>query len=83
MGFLVLIITILIVYISTNDIVTIQTSKFGQYSIVITSLTGQIIHNSISSQQAQQLDISPYPKGVYLITVMANKFVTTERVIKL
>ncbi len=67
----------------TSDMVTIQTNEFGQYSIVITSLNGQVMHSSISNLQTQQLDLSNYLKGVYLITVKSNDFVTTRRIIKL
>ena len=66
----------------TNDMVTIQTNDPGQYSIEITSLNGQLIHSFISNRASQQVNLSPYPKGVYFITVRSNKTNITEKIIK-
>ena len=66
----------------TNDMVTIQTNDPGQYSIEITSLNGQLIHSFISNRASQQVNLSPYPKGVYFITVRSDKTNITEKIIK-
>ena len=66
----------------TKNLVTIQTNNTGRYSIEITSLNGQIIHSFISNQDSQQINLSPYPKGVYFITVRSNKSTITEKIIK-
>ena len=66
-----------------NDLITVQTSEPGEYSITITSLNGQIIHSRISAGTSHQIDLSSFQKGVYFITVWSKDFVTTEKIIRL
>jgi len=66
----------------TTNLVTVQTNMTGRYSIEITSLNGQIIHSFVSNQDSQQVNLSPYPKGVYFITVRSNKYTITKKIIK-
>ena len=66
----------------TNDMVTIQTNNPGQYSIEITSLNGQLIYSFISNRASQQVNLSPYPKGVYFVTVRSNISTITKKIVK-
>ncbi len=66
----------------TNDIVTIQTNDPGLYSIEITSLNGQLIYSFISNRASQQVNLSPYPKGVYFVTVKSNISTITKKIVK-
>ncbi|MEN8229989.1 MAG: T9SS type A sorting domain-containing protein, partial [Bacteroidota bacterium] len=67
----------------TNDLLTIETDRFDQYSINITSLNGQFIYHTTLEGPTQQIDLSPFQKGIYFITIRSKDFVTTEKIIKL
>ena len=67
----------------TNDFFTIDSKYFGQHSIVITSLNGQLVYSSIMEGTTMQIDISRYRKGVYFIMVRSKEFIRTEKIIKL
>ncbi len=66
----------------TTGLATIQTNEPGQYSVVLTSLNGQLIFSSVSNKDNQQLDLSSYPKGVYFITLRSATSTITEKIIK-
>ena len=66
-----------------DDLVTIQVNAEGAYSLTITSLGGRVINHIISSRQIHELDLSPYPKGIYFITIRSKDFIITEKIIKI
>ena len=66
-----------------SDMLTIQALRTGPFSIEITSLNGQLIHSSISQGTTHRIDLTEYPKGIYLITVRSNEAVRTDKIIKL
>jgi len=53
------------------------------YTIKITSMNGQIMHDSLILGSSQIIDISSFKKGVYFITIRSKDFVTTKKMIKL
>jgi hypothetical protein len=67
----------------TNNILTIETSKVGQYTIELNSINGQLLYNDIIEGPTHQIDLSSFQKGLYLITVRSMDFVRTEKIIKL
>jgi hypothetical protein len=67
----------------TYDIITIETDRFDQYSINITSLNGQLMYSTKMEGTSHQIDLSSFQKGIYLITIRSDNFVTTEKIIKL
>ncbi len=52
-----------------------------QFELVITDLQGSVIFNH--SGNFHELDLSPFSKGVYFITIRSQDFVTTRKIIKL
>ena len=67
----------------TNSLLTIEMGILSQYHIEITSLNGQLFYSTEMEGTSHQIDLSSYPKGVYLITISSNDFVTTKKIIKL
>jgi len=67
----------------TNRTLTIETDQPDLYSIEITSLNGQQILIGEMEGTTHQLDLSSFHKGVYLITIRSEDFVTKRKVIKL
>jgi len=67
----------------TADILTIETGSFDQYSIEIATLSGQLIYSTSMEGTTHQIDLSPFQKGIYLITIRSEDFVTTEKISKL
>jgi endonuclease I len=66
-----------------RDVLTIETSILGQYSINISSMKSQRIYSDKLEGSIQQIDLSPFPEGVYFITIRSKDVVTTRKVIKL
>ena len=66
----------------TDDVLTIETNRLGQYNIYITSLNGQLLFNSTVEGPTHQIDLSTLQKGLYFITVRSRDFVRTEKLIK-
>jgi len=67
----------------SNNLLTIETEYPDHYSINITSLNGQMIYSTKIKGITNQLDLSSFQKGVYLITIRSEDFVTTRKIIKL
>lgn len=61
-----------------NNILNINSTENVQISIV--SITGQEIYKSTNSNSHLRIDISSYPKGLYLVNIISNKTVTTKKV---
>ena len=66
-----------------KSVITVQISRFDQYSIKITNLNGQLVYSMEMEGTSSQIDLSSFKKGVYLITIRSKDFVTTEKIIKL
>ena len=66
-----------------NDLLTIQTENITEYSIEISSLSAQLIFSIEARGSVQHLDLSPFRKGVYFITIRSKDFVTTKKIVKL
>ncbi|MCP4312343.1 MAG: T9SS type A sorting domain-containing protein [Bacteroidetes bacterium] len=67
----------------TDGILTINTENPNNTSIEITSLNGQKILIGEMEGTSHQLDLSPFQKGVYFITIRSKDFVTIKKIIKL
>ena len=66
-----------------NEILTFQLLKPGLYTIVITSINGQIIYSKQSISSTRQIDLSSYQKGVYFLIITSRDFIATKKIIKL
>ena len=67
----------------TRNMLTIETSILGLYNIEITSMNGQIIFSKEFDGTSNQIDLSSFQKGMYLITVRYRDYVRREKIIKL
>ncbi len=68
----------------TTNLLTIETANTSDhYSIEICSLNGQLIYSYIIEGSSTHIDLSPFSKGVYFITVRSKEFVKTEKIVKL
>ncbi len=66
-----------------RDLLIIDAVLYTEFSIDIISIKGQIIFSSKMNGFSHQVDLSSFPKGVYLITIRSEDFVTTKKIIKL
>jgi Leucine-rich repeat (LRR) protein len=66
-----------------RDILSIDTGIPDFYHIQITSLNGQVIQTATLEGKNLQMDLSPFPKGVYVLTIHSTDFITTKKIIKL
>jgi hypothetical protein len=69
--------------IPTSKLITIQVGEPGEFSIEIISVNGQIILSRDFIGEIYQIDLSPFQKGVYFITLRSKDFGTTRKIIKL
>ena len=67
----------------TQNRLTIETNQPGHYLLNITSLNGQQVLIGEMEGSTYQIDLSPFPKGVYFITIRSKDFVSTRKIIKL
>ena len=67
----------------TKNLLSIETKDPGFYSIEITSLNGQQLLAEEMKGSSHQIDLSPFGKGVYFITIRSKDFISTRKFIKL
>ena len=67
----------------TTNLLTIETNQPASHSIEIISLSGQLIYRTEMEGNSKQIDLSPFTKGIYFITIRSNAWVKTEKVVKL
>jgi hypothetical protein len=67
----------------SGNYVTIQADHFGCYTINIISSNGLNLFQDQMNGNTCQIDLSPFEKGLYLITIRSRDFVRTEKIIKL
>jgi len=70
----------------SNGIFNIEISKIDEaVNMNILNIQGQVVKSKILRSQSNnsifQLDLSAYPKGIYLIEFSSNKFIKTEKII--
>ena len=67
----------------TSSILTIEIEQSDHYSIYITTLSGQIVFSTEMEGTTHQIDLSSFQKGVYVLNIRSEDFVTTKKIIKL
>jgi len=67
----------------TNNQITIQTMAPGDYFMEIFSMSGQSIYSRNFLGISTRIDLSSFQKGIYIITISSEDFVTTEKIIRL
>lgn len=64
-----------------RDVVVVSNLLKGT-RISIMDLTGRVCYTTVTDSEAQSIDLSNFPKGVYLLKAHYNNFTNTVRVIK-
>jgi hypothetical protein len=67
----------------TTHSITILTKSPERKELIINTMNGQLIYSTKMKGTTLQIDLSPFQKGVYFITIRSEDFVTTRKVIKL
>jgi len=66
----------------TAGLLTVESMQSGLHSIEITTSSGMLIFNSKLEGTTHQIDLSPFEKGVYFITIRSKGFEATKKIIK-
>lgn len=66
-----------------DDQLRIETDSPGHCYIEITSLSGRSLLDITMAAPANQLDLSSFQKGIYIITIRSEEFLTMRKIIKL
>ncbi len=66
-----------------NNLLSIETGISDACYIEITSLNGKSVFSGKMQGPSQQLDLSSFPKGVYLVTLRSEEMVEIRKLIKL
>ena len=64
----------------TSTKVTIETNLDENFNISLLDISGKTIYNNTSKSNYLTLDVSNYPKGLYLIKIESKKAVYTSKV---
>ena len=67
----------------TGDLITIEINEPALHLIEINSINGQSVFKGTMEGTSHQIDLFPFQKGVYIITIRSKDFVTTKKIIKL
>ena len=66
-----------------RDHISIEMQDPGDYCLDLISINGQVLMNRCFQGKDFFLDLSPFPKGAYLISIRAVDSVSTRKIIKL
>ncbi len=64
-----------------SDLLTIETSRTGQYSITLNSLNGQMIYSGEMNGSAHHIDLSSFKNGVYFITIRSEDIGISRKIV--
>ena len=64
-----------------HDLLTISFKELEEYTIEINSLNGQVLYRAKTSASSFQIDLSSFPRGLYLINIRTNEFVNTKKIL--
>ena len=67
----------------TPGLLTIQNFDNDKCNFEIISLNGQVVFNGKMHGPSVQIDLSPFPSGMYFLTLRSENSVRTEKIIKL
>jgi len=67
----------------TTGYLYIQINEEDSYEVLISTLNGSLLYRTYLRGHILELDLSSFQKGIYLITIRSNDFVTTRKIVKL
>ncbi|MBN8670824.1 MAG: T9SS type A sorting domain-containing protein [Chitinophagales bacterium] len=68
----------------TSDIINIDLNEINgkdKVRIVITDITGKQVHSSVIGDTHNTISTSTWPKGIYMVNIVSNGNVATEKVV--
>ncbi len=65
-----------------HDRIIVEVDASSECTLVISSINGQTMHQSVFLGPSQEIDLSSLTRGVYFITARSIDFVRTEKIIK-
>lgn len=65
----------------TNQAVRLVFEDTQQKTLELTDLNGKSLFKQITSEKEFNLDVSSYPKGIYLLNVIANQKTGTQKIV--
>jgi len=66
----------------TNGIVNIKSVSALKNNVIITDITGKIIHNENYTDKIISINISNSPTGIYIIRISDGKTINTSKIVK-
>jgi hypothetical protein len=66
-----------------GDLINVQSSMTGSYTMEIISTDGQVIQSRKLTGNSHQINLSSLERGLYFITIRSRDYVRTEKIIKL
>jgi hypothetical protein len=66
-----------------NDWITIDTKDICEGILEIHSINGQLIHSLRLSGSSGSIDLSAFPKGVFIVSIRSRDFNSTGKIVKL
>ena len=66
----------------TNSTFTLDLSAPIRGELEIHNLNGQLIHRRSIQSTSEQIEMTPYPNGIYFVTVRSDAWVRSEKVVK-
>ena len=66
----------------TSSFIHIRLEAFLEGDLEIYSLNGQLVYRRAIRSGSEQIDMSPYAKGIYFVTVRSDGWVRTQKVVK-
>jgi len=65
-----------------KNILQVRMNTSGFYTLSLESLGGGKVHGEQINGKSTEIDLSPYPSGIYFITIRSRTFVKTKKIIK-
>jgi hypothetical protein len=66
-----------------SQVITIESNQSHMYAVDIVSVNGCVLYTERNIETPWKFNVSFLPKGFYFLTLRANDFLTTRRIVKL
>ncbi|MGM0475362.1 MAG: YCF48-related protein [Bacteroidota bacterium] len=66
-----------------RGMVTVETGKPGPCTIIVFDLKGRLLYSGDSTDPTFRIDLGPFPKGIYIITVRSQSFQVNRKIVRL
>jgi len=66
-----------------QEVLTIETSRSEQYTIDLTTLSGQLLYRTKMERPSIKINLSSFQNGLYFITIRSWDYVRTLKIVKM